>query len=55
MGLAVGLKAGAAIAVAIGGGILGFFGGKYVKKKQEEATEIQLDNLSSSRALKKYL
>ena len=52
MGLAVGLKAGAAIAV--GGGILGFFGGKYIKKKQEETTDIQLDNLSSNRALKKY-
>lgn len=52
VGLAVGLKAGAAIAV--GGGILGFFGGKYFKKKQDEATEIQLDNLSSSKAMKKY-
>ncbi len=52
VGLAVGLKAGAA--VALGGGLVGFFGGKYFKKKQDEATDIQLDNLSSSRALKKY-
>ncbi|KAL9957758.1 hypothetical protein ACROYT_G034696 [Oculina patagonica] len=52
VGLAVGLKAGAAL--ALGGGIVGFIGGKYFKKKQDEATDIQLDNLSSSRALKKY-
>lgn len=52
MGLAIGLKAGAAI--ALGGGVLGYFGGRYFKKKQEEATDIQLDNLSSSREVKKY-
>lgn len=52
MGLAIGLKAGAL--VAVGGGIVGFLGGKYVKKKQNEATDIQLDNLSSSREVKKY-
>ena len=52
IGLAVGLKAGAA--VALGGGIVGFFGGRYFKKKQDEATDIQLENLSSSREVKKY-
>ncbi|CAH3134246.1 unnamed protein product [Pocillopora meandrina] len=52
LGLAIGLKAGAAI--ALGGGVLGYFGGRYFKKKQEEATDIQLDNLSSSREVKKY-
>lgn len=52
VGLAVGLKAGAAIAV--GGGVMGFFGGKYLKRKQDEATDIQLDNLSSRKEIKKY-
>lgn len=52
VGLVVGLKAGAA--VALGGGIVGFFGGKYFKKKQDDATDIQLENLSSSREVKKY-
>ena len=52
IGLAVGLKAGAA--VALGGGIVGFFGGRYFKKKQDEGTDIQLENLSSSREVKKY-
>ena len=52
VGLAVGLKAGAA--VAFGGGIVGFFGGRYFKKKQDEATDIQLENLSSSKEVKKY-
>ena len=52
VGLAVGLKAGAV--VALGGGIVGFFGGKYFKKKQDDATDIQLENLSSSREVKKY-
>ena len=51
VGLAVGLKAGAALAV--GGGVLGFFGGQYVKKKEDENTDIQLDNLSSRKELKK--
>lgn len=52
MGLAVGLKAGAV--VALGGGIVGFFGGKFFKKKQDEATDVQLENLSSSKEVKKY-
>lgn len=52
VGLAVGLKAGAV--VALGGGIVGFFGGKFFKKKQDEATDIQLENLSSSKEVKKY-
>ena len=52
VGLAVGLKAGAA--VALGGGIMGFFGGRYFKKKQDEVTDIQLENLSSSKEVKKY-
>ena len=52
VGLAVGLKAGAAIAV--GGGVVGFFGGKYLKKRQDDATDIQLDNLSSRKEIKKY-
>lgn len=52
VGLVVGLKAGAA--VALGGGIVGFFGGKYFRKKQDDATDIQLENLSSSREVKKY-
>ena len=52
LGLAIGIKAGAAI--ALGGGMLGFFGGRYFKKKEEESVDIQLDNLSSSREVKKY-
>ncbi|KAK2560543.1 Syntaxin-17 [Acropora cervicornis] len=52
VGLAVGLKAGAA--VAVGGGVLGFFGGKYVKKRHSDATDIQLENLSSRREMAKY-
>ena len=52
VGLAVGLKAGAAIAV--GGGVVGFFGGKYLKKRQDDTTDIQLDNLSSRKEIKKY-
>lgn len=52
MGLAVGLKAGAA--VAFGGGVLGFFGGKYMKKRHSDATDIQLENLSSRRERTKY-
>lgn len=52
VGLAIGLKAGAAI--VLGGGVLGFFGGRYFKKKQDEATDIQLENLSSSKEVKKY-
>lgn len=52
IGLAVGLKAGAA--VALGGGIVGFLGGKYFKKKQDEATDIQLEKMSSSREVKKH-
>lgn len=51
VGLAIGLKAGAAIGVS--GGVLGFFGGQYFKKKQEETTDIQLDNLSSRKEIKK--
>lgn len=51
VGLAVGLKAGAAIAV--GGGVLGFVGGKYMKKKQDESTDIQLENLSSRKEANK--
>ncbi|XP_068750772.1 syntaxin-17-like [Montipora capricornis] len=47
VGLAVGIKAGAA--VAVGGGVLGFFGGKYVKKKNDDVTDIQLENLSSNK------
>ena len=49
--MAVGLKAGAAIAV--GGGVLGFVGGKYMKKKQDESTDIQLANLSSRKEANK--
>lgn len=52
VGLAVGLKAGAA--VAFGGGVLGFFGGKYMKKRHSDATDIQLENLSSRRERTKY-
>jgi len=52
IGLAVGLKAGAA--VALGGGIVGFLGGKYFKKKQDEATDIELEKMSSSREVKKH-
>lgn len=51
VGLAVGLKAGAAIAV--GGGVLGFVGGKYMKKKQDDSTDIQLENLSSRKEANK--
>lgn len=51
VGLAVGLKAGAAIAVS--GGVLGFFGGKYFKNRQDKATDIQLENLSSRKEIKK--
>ena len=47
VGLAVGIKAGAA--VAVGGGVLGFFGGKYVKEKNDDVTDIQLENLSSNK------
>lgn len=49
--MAVGLKAGAAIAV--GGGVLGFVSGNYMKKKQDESTDIQLENLSSKKEVKK--
>lgn len=51
VGLAVGLKAGAAIAV--GGGVLGFVGGNYMKKKKDESTDIQLENLSSRKEANK--
>jgi len=54
LGLAVGLKAGAALAVGGGvGSALGYFGGDYYKKKQNDATDIQLDNLSSRKEIKK--
>ena len=52
VGLVVGLKTGAALAV--GGGLVGFFGGKYFKRKREETTDMQLENLSSRKELKKY-
>ena len=49
VGLFVGLKVGAAAAVA--GGVTGFAGGVYFKKRRDECTDIELDKLSSRKAI----
>ena len=51
VGLAIGVKTGAA--VALGGGMAGFFGGKYFKDKREAATDIELEKLNETQEDKK--
>lgn len=46
VGLYVGAKVGG-IAGLVGGGIAGFAGGRFIKKKQDKATDMELQNLSS--------
>lgn len=47
VGLAIGVKTGAVI--ALGGGVAGFFGGNYFKKRRQEATDMELENLSCNK------
>ena len=49
VGMFVGLKMGAAAAVA--GGVTGFASGVYFKRRRDESTDIELDKLSSRKAL----
>ncbi|KAK6165853.1 hypothetical protein SNE40_022683 [Patella caerulea] len=48
IGLVAGLKLGGAAAVS--GGVVGFFGGRYLKKRQDKVTEVELNNLSVTRS-----
>ncbi|XP_002169058.3 syntaxin-17 isoform X1 [Hydra vulgaris] len=49
IGLLAGFKL-AGVATAVGGGLAGYQGGKYLKKKHDQRVELELDNLSKRKS-----
>ncbi|KAL3854422.1 hypothetical protein ACJMK2_013692 [Sinanodonta woodiana] len=49
VGLLVGAKIGAVLG-AVGGGTMGFLSGKFIKKRQDNITEVELKNLTQKRS-----